>query len=810
MGDRPSNPPSHPGAGSPLTLAVQVIAFVIAWFVAARLAAYTMTGPDGVLAIWPASGLSVAVLVNQPRRRWTLWLAVIWTANMLQALATGTPWTTAALLSAVDVVEGLLAATLLVRLVGTPVTLGPLREVLALVFGAAILSVALTSLLGAAVMVSWVGGSFGTAWAAWWMANGVGMLLTAPLLLAARGGWRQLKTGGVSGAVEIGLLLVSFAAVCTAVFPPRWTGYAGLLPYVLFPWLMWAALRAGPFFTTVAVCVAAGAAVHSLANGTGQFFAAASTVGGRVLMLQSFVGVVVLSSLLAAAAVVERKRAQATLNRYRLLSEYAADVMFFFRARDLRIVEANAAAAAVYGRSRDDLLAATVTEITAPESRDTIAARVDEAGRRPLQYESVHQNRDGTLIPVEVSLRGMEMDGDPVLLAIVRDLRERHRLEFELRQAQKMEAVGRLAGGIAHDFNNLLQVISGFASLALEDVPDSSPARGSLEEVTKATGKAADLTRRLLAFSRKQVLAPVVLDLNGVIADLEAMLRRLIGEHIELTTVLAAGVGRVKADPNQIEQAVINLVVNARDAMPHGGQLSISTGVTEIVDGSEARPSDLRPGRYAVVEVRDTGIGIAEELKGRVFEPFFTTKGRDKGTGLGLSTVYGGVRQSGGHVSFTSTPGVGTIFRILLPMVPDPIPEPGHATSTGVVRRGSGVVLLVEDEVAVRALTRAMLERQGFTVLEAAGGEAAVELARTANQPIRLLLTDVIMPGMSGPEVAAAIGRTRPGIRFLYMSGYTDDAVSHHGVLVEGTSLLQKPFTSKELASKVWDVLDAP
>jgi two-component system, cell cycle sensor histidine kinase and response regulator CckA len=809
MGDRPSTAPSHSGTVSPPWLAVQATVFVIAWFIAAQLARLTLSGPDGVLAIWPASGLAVAVLVNQPRRRWPLWLAVIWAANMLQALTAATPWTIAALLSLVDVIEGLVAATLLVKLVGSPITLGPLREVLALVFGAAILSVGLTSLLGAAVMVFWVGGSFGAAWLAWWMANGVGMLLTAPLMLAARDGWRQLRTGGVSGAAEIGLLMLSFAAGCAAVFPPRWLGVTGLMPYLLFPWLIWAALRAGPFFTTVAVCIAAAAAAQSLANGTGQFFAAASTTGGRVLILQSFVGVVVLSSLLAAAAVVERKRTQATLDRYRLLSECAADVMFFFRARDLRIVEANAAAADVYGRSRAELLETAVTELIAPELRETIAARMEEAARRPLHYESVHQHRDGTSIPVEVSLRGMEIDGDPVLLAIVRDLRERHRLEYELRQAQKMEAVGRLAGGVAHDFNNLLQVIDGFASLALEDVADSSTAREPLLEVRKATGKAADLTRRLLAFSRKQVLAPVVLDLNDVIAGLEAMLRRLIGEHIALTTVLAAGVGRIKADPNQIEQAVVNLVVNARDAMPAGGQLSITTGMTEIAEGREARTADLRPGRYAVVEVRDSGTGIPDDLKGRVFEPFFTTKGRDKGTGLGLSTVYGSVRQSGGHVSFTSTPGVGTTFRILLPVVDEGVSEPRQPTPGADARRGSGTVLLVEDEAAVRSLTRAILERQGFSVVEAASGEAAVRLAATASEPIRLLLTDVIMPGMSGPEAASAIRQSRPGIRILYMSGYTDDALSHHGVLDEGTSLLQKPFTSEDLAGKVWEVLDA-
>ena len=506
MSNRTSNFSPSPGVRSALLTGVQVLAFMAAWFVAARLAAYTHSDPDGVLAIWPASGLSVAVLAKQPRRRWPLWLATIFVANMLQSVLAGTPWAIAVGLGVADAAEGALAAGLLVTVAGTPITLGPRREVLALVFVAALGSTAVTALLGAAVMVSWLGGSFHLAWLGWWRANGVGMLLTAPLILAARDGWRQLRSKGLRGAAETAGMLATFTVACVVVFQPSTS--SGPRPFILFPWLMWAALRTGPFFTTVAACIAAAFATWSIGNPGSAFFGLATEMSARVIGLQTFVGVVVLTSLLAAAAVVERRRAQEALVRYRLLSEFAADVMFFFRARDLRIVEANAAAALAYGRSRAELLGTPVIELLAPESREALPARLDEAGRRPLQYESVHRHRDGTTFPVEVSLRGMAIDDEPVLLAIVRDVRERHRLEYELRQAQKMEAVGRLAGGVAHDFNNLLQVINGFAGMALEDLPPDSPARPAIEEVSRAAGRAAELTRRLLAFSRSRCSHP--------------------------------------------------------------------------------------------------------------------------------------------------------------------------------------------------------------------------------------------------------------------------------------------------------------
>jgi two-component system, cell cycle sensor histidine kinase and response regulator CckA len=810
MGDRASNLRLSPGVRSTLLTALQVLAFSAAWFVAARLAAFTLSGAGGVLAIWPASGLSVAVLANQRRRRWPLWLATIWLANFAQGVAAATPWVVAAGLSCADVLEGALAAALLNRVAGTPITLGPRREVLALVFVAALASTGVTALAGAAVMASWTGGPFHVAWLGWWRANGVGMLLTAPLILAARDGWRQVRTGGVLGGAEIVILLATFSLACATVFHPWSFASAGQLPFILFPWLMWAALRTGPFFTTVAACIAAAFATWGLASSSSEFFALAPTVGDRVLRLQIFVGVVVLSSLLAAAAVVERRRAQEALDRYRLLSEFAGDMMCFFRARDLRILEANAAAVLAYGRSRAELLETTITEVLAPEAREALPGRLAEAGRRPIQYPSVHVHRDGTTFPVEVSLRGIQIDDEPVLLAIVRDVRDRHRLEHELQQAQKMEAVGRLAGGVAHDFNNLLQVINGFAGMSLEDLPQDSPARPALEEISRAAGRAAELTRRLLAFSRKQVFEPVVFNLNDVVADLESMLRRLIGEHIDLVTALSADVGLVKADRGQLEQVVTNLVVNARDAMPHGGTLTLSTGMVLVETVAGVALAEPPPGRYATIEVSDTGTGIAEDLQGRIFEPFFTTKERDKGTGLGLSTVYGIVRQSGGHVMFTSTPGSGTTFRVYLPVADGAATQAPAATPGRTIRSGSGTILLVEDELAVRTLARSLLERLGFTVLDAAGGAEAVTLAASASEPIRLLLTDVIMPGMSGPEVAAAVCRVRPGTKVLYMSGYTDDALTRHGALDKGTVLLQKPFSADQLAAKVWDALGTP
>jgi len=391
---------------------------------------------------------------------------------------------------------------------------------------------------------------------------------------------------------------------------------------------------------------------------------------------------------------------------------------------------------------------------------------------------------------------------------LARDVTARRQLEDQLRQAQKMEAVGQLAGGIAHDFNNLLTAILGCTQLLLHATPPEDARREDVEEIKNAGLRAAELTRQLLAFSRRQVLAPKLLDMNSVVANMDKMLRRLIGEDVALVTELAADLGPVNADPGQLEQVLLNLAVNARDAMPQGGRLTIATANVVLTEEYAERHHRLPPGQYVLLAVSDTGVGMDEATQKHLFEPFFTTKEVGKGTGLGLATVYGIVKQSGGYIWVYSEPGHGTTVKVYLPRVAgaaEPLPA---AEAAPELRRGTETVLLVEDAAPVRTLARKSLENCGYRVLDAADGRAALDLSAHHAGGIDILVTDVVMPGMSGRELAERLAPLRPGMRVLYTSGYTDDAMVHQGVLRSGVAFLQKPFVPESLARKVREVLD--
>ena len=379
----------------------------------------------------------------------------------------------------------------------------------------------------------------------------------------------------------------------------------------------------------------------------------------------------------------------------------------------------------------------------------------------------------------------------------------------QLQQSQKLEAIGQLAGGVAHDFNNMLTAIIGYTDLSLRRVGLESPIRRNLEETKKAAERAAALVRQLLAFSRKQILEPKVLDLNDVVKDMEKMLTRLIGENIQLATRLEAELGSVKADPCQVEQIIVNLVVNARDAMPRGGKVTIETANTTLDEQAVQRDVSIKPGQYVMLAVSDTGSGMDEETQRRIFEPFFTTKDLGKGTGLGLSTVYGIVKQSGGNIWVYSEPGLGTMFKVYLPRIDDTtaisIENPAQEAAA---LRGSETILLVEDEDIVRGLTRKILMQAGYHVLDAKGGEEAIRVCRAHAGEIDLLLTDVVMPEISGKEVADRVLELRPALRVVFMSGYTDEAIVQHGVLDANVEFIQKPFTWIALTKKVRDVLN--
>ncbi|MGH7350556.1 MAG: ATP-binding protein, partial [Candidatus Rokuibacteriota bacterium] len=435
-------------------------------------------------------------------------------------------------------------------------------------------------------------------------------------------------------------------------------------------------------------------------------------------------------------------------------------------------------------------------------------------GRQVWLRDIVHVVRDAEGRPT--TLRGLTVD----LTELKRSERALRQSEEQLRQAQKMDAVGKLAGGIAHDFNNLLMVIRGDSDLMLRRLAPGHSLRSNAEGIRDAADQAATLTRQLLAFSRKQVTAPRLVDLNGIVASIHAMLQRLLGETINLVTVTAPDLGGVKADPGQMEQMILNLCVNARDAMPDGGRLTVRTANVDLDEAAAAPWSDVRPGPYVLLEVGDTGVGMDVETRSHLFEPFFTTKEQGKGTGLGLSTVYGTVKQSGGHISVESDPGHGSTFTVYLPraavsVVPSsrrPAPEspaPRPAASSEVLTPGRGeTILLVEDAQRVRAVVREILEMSNYVVLEARQGAEALEVSNRHAGAIHLLLTDVVMPQMSGRELAQRLATLRPELKVLYMSGYTDDAIVRHGVLAAGIAFLSKPFTPNALALKVREVLD--
>ena len=512
--------------------------------------------------------------------------------------------------------------------------------------------------------------------------------------------------------------------------------------------------------------------------------------------------------------ITERKEAEESLRqsetRYRSLVQ-GATYGICRSTPEGRFLEVNPALVAMLGYDSDaELLGVDIARNIYQDPGDAAQLREQLDQNRLERAEVLWKRKDGRQITVALSGRLVnEPGGSGSFEFIVEDVTQRRALEQQFRQAQKMEAVGRLAGGVAHDFNNLLTVITGYAGLLLENVGPNDPMSRDLKDIKNAADRAASLTRQLLAFSRRQVLQPTVLNLNGVVADSEKILRRVIGEDIDLLTELDPALGRVKADAGQIEQVIMNLAVNSRDAMPEGGKLTIETTNVDLDEDYCRRHVAIEPAPYVMLSVSYDGCGMDEETRSRVFEPFFTTKERDKGTGLGLATVYGIVKQSGGFIWVYSEPGQGATFKVYLPRVEESAErvEPPRAPREAFV--GSETILLVEDEEAVRTLTRRVLQKCGYTVLAARNGGEALLLCEQHERPIHLMLTDVVMPQMSGRELAERLAPLRPEMKVLYMSGYTDNSIVHHGVLDAGASFLQKPFARDGLARKVREVLDA-
>jgi len=516
---------------------------------------------------------------------------------------------------------------------------------------------------------------------------------------------------------------------------------------------------------------------------------------------------------------LERARQREKLRRHERLLRQIIDAnpsLIFVKDWDGRFVLVNQATAEIYGTTVESLIGKTDADFNSNaeevahflrDDRDVMSSGHPRfIGEERVTNPVTKQTRWFQTIKVPLRMPDVETS---TMLGVATEITERKRLEEQLMQSQKMEAVGQLAGGVAHDFNNILTAIVGYTDLLAAELGGHERQLEDLEEIRKAARRAAALTRQLLAFSRKQVLEPRIIDLNAVVMNLDKMLRSLISENIELKTDLAADLAAARADPNQIEQVVMNLAINARDAMPDGGTVTIETRNATLDDTYAAQHVSVIPGDYIMLAVTDTGCGMDEPTKSRIFEPFFTTKPVGRGTGLGLSTVYGIVKQSGGNIWLYSEPGKGTTFKIYLPAVAVPPEDIGTVAPAEAVGRGGGTVLVVEDDEQLRRLTHRALAGQGYTVLEADRGSTALDIARRHTGQIDLLLTDVIMPDMNGRKLAETIRAARPGLRVLYMSGYPDGAIASHGMLEPGVAYLAKPFTTQAITRKVREVLEA-
>jgi PAS domain S-box-containing protein len=520
------------------------------------------------------------------------------------------------------------------------------------------------------------------------------------------------------------------------------------------------------------------------------------------------------SSILAAA--IERREAEDRLRsseaKYRELFENSSDLAWAIDSEG-RFVSTNRAMSALLGFSAEEFLGMPWERIIVdPDHRETVRRMIADKleGRRVrTTYEVELRKKDGTPVPAEISSRLILRHGRPVgIQGTARDIGERRQLEAQLRMAQKMEAVGRLAGGIAHDFNNLLTAINGYSERILGRLPPTDPLRSEISEILRAGERAADLTRELMAFSRQQVMVPKRLDVNELVRQLVSVLARIVGNEVEIVNLAEGRLAKVRADPSLVEQILVSLVVNARDAMPDGGRVEISTGMAdpgEIRRHAEVYVADPA---YVRLSIRDTGPGLDEATVARLFEPFFTTRELGKGTGLGLSTVYGMAKQLGGFIFVNSRPGQGSVFHVYLPAAPGEVltAQPVESPNAEVSRE---TILLVEDEELIRSLASQILAERGYEVLEAGQASEAIEILDRGERTVHLLLTDVVMPGTSGADLAQRVLRRSPGTKILYMSGYSDSLVFRFGLLQDGAGFLQKPFSPDALARKVRELLDS-
>jgi PAS domain S-box-containing protein len=796
----------------PAAWLLRVAVLAALYYAAARLGLRYASIGQSISLVWPPTGIALAALVLLGLGAWPGVALGAFLANA----ATPIPLAAAAAIAVGNTLEAVLAAWLLVRAAGRRPRLDAMRTVRALVLSAAPLGALVSALVGVtALMTTGALPSAGAAAAVavWWTGDLLGALVIAPLLLA----WAPVppSTASARGPLEVVLL-------CLGTVIAAEVGLGHLLPvhllfrldylYLLFPFAIWAALRFGSRGASLMTFTISVVAVWRTVQGGGPFNAA--TAGGTLFAVACYLGVVAVTGLLLAAAVArEREAATDVLRRrdeqLRVALDAARMGVWFWSAADNRLTWDDTLRR-MYGVGPDEQIAGYGDFIgrVHPDDREfvegTIRRALAEGGR--LDYEFRILLPDGRVrwIADQGRVVPAENGGPAGMTGACTDVTDRRTAEEQLRLAHHMESVGRLAGGVAHEANNQMSVVIGAAHFILAR-PDIPPAvRTDAEYIRKAAERTAAVTAQLLAFSRRQVLRPQVLDLNGVLERFRPVLQRTMGEDCAVTLRLDPALGPVKADPGQLEQVLLNLALNARDAMPRGGALSVETSSTELSQGSAGPDHGIavQPGRYVLLAVSDTGHGMDRATLAHVFEPFFTTKGVGQGTGLGLATVYGIVKQSDGYVWAYSEPGQGTTIKIYLPVTEELADAAPDERVLHPVAKGE-LILIVEDDGPVRAIAARTLADVGYRVLEAESGAMAIELLRRTVDRPALVLTDVVMPGMSGSELAAAVGRLAPGTPVLFTSGYTDGEILRRGLLEPGADFLPKPFSPEALVRAV-------
>ena len=801
--------------------ALRLILVAAAYFAGARLG-YAFAIGGGAVTLWPPSGIMLAILLRSPLRSWPASLLGGLTGSLCSDLLSGYSLPLAMFASAANALEVAVAATVVRQWVGTPVRMASLGAASAIVVGGAILSNAVTAFGGALMLKIGFNMTFWYAWFVWWTGDGLGMVIFAPMLLAAADVLPLIREARGRRVAELAALAALLVAASLVAFGPVPTDRFQPGPVLVLPLLVWAALRFGAAGATIATLVVAGIAIWYAARGVGPFATHGLPDGTIPLRVYAFLAAAGISSLFTAAALEERRGAIAQLRqseaRHRAVLETAIDAIVLID-RAHRIQFANAATQSVFGYAPSELVGRTLQDLVPAPLRfaltETIARATSPASdQHPSQATALTGVRkNGEEVPIELSVGRNAGDGDGEgFTAIIRDITQKRAAESVLRQREgrsreqeKLEAIGRLAGGIAHDFNNMLTVIHGRSDLLAQDPQLGDTQRADVLEIAAASKRAAALTAQLLAFSRRQVMEPRVLRLQDALRALQPMLVRLIGEDITIVTP-PSDASPVRADPSQVEQVLLNLALNARDAMPHGGTLRI-----EIDDVSVASDTGdamaVAPGDYVRLTVTDTGLGMSAETMSHIFEPFFTTKPVGHGTGLGLATVHGIVEQNGGAIQVRSDVGRGTSFTILLPRgeeVPQ-VTTPGRRRAEPV---GSGTVLVVEDEDRVRELLQRVLERAGYRVLVAGTPAAAREIAAHTTR-IDTLLSDVVLPEMTGVVLAQHICEHHPHIRVLFMSGYTDDMTVRRGLQDGKMAMIRKPFTPEALLHRLEEINSA-